>query len=425
MPPGAAERTTPDFWQYLESLKVPDWDKHILYLYRVEPSPSIPLGKFAGTIATASGQHVSWGDREEAELALAEKYGGGTFRAILKRGAERITQERIYIGGQARPLTPFVESVAADAGVSPMMSDASATARVASQAMSTIAGQEKLGMQVGMDALVTAANVIKGFTADRPAPTPPPASETDQLLKAVMVRMLERAMNPADPIETLGKLLEITRNLGVTANPAAATNPLVENILKTAVERLMAPPPATGALSTGTELVRQLPAVANYVSQALSDWRGGMEAQRDAEAIRHRAPVRTPPAPQTLPPARNQQPPQVVAPPPAPANPANGIPTGPSLEFVEQKVVEIIKEPISADEAADRVLSFLGELDPQLISQLVSLGEVGMVHLFNTRAMLKPLQSNPPRVLEFIRAFLKQVAEDEAAEQAAATQKPN
>ena len=85
--------------------------------------------------------------------------------------------------------------------------------------------------------------------------------------------------------------------------------------------------------------------------------------------------------------------------------------------------MEFLREPISTEEAADKVLDFLTLTEPKAVEQLVAYGETGLSQLFQTRAILKPATANMPRLLEFIRAFLRLHREDKEAE--ANERKPN
>ena len=98
---------------------------------------------------------------------------------------------------------------------------------------------------------------------------------------------------------------------------------------------------------------------------------------------------------------------------------------GPSTAFIESRIIQILQQPTSAEEAADAVLMYLHTNDgpdtppgQDSVTQLVKLGESGLVQLFNFRPKLKPATANMPRLLEFIRAFLKLYAEDQQTEQA-------
>lgn len=390
----AKERTTPEFWAYIENLKPSDWDRHILYVYRIEDNRSVPLEKCAGFMQLA-GRQVPVNDREEMEMAIAQKYGGRMFRLILKRGSERVTETRIHVDAPPKMVQPAILE-----GGGGTVSEASATADVAKQAMSTIAGQERQAVDVAVNALRGAAEVVQRFSQQ---PAAAPASETDQMFRAVMVRMLEKMMNPPappDPLDLLTKVLTLQAQL----NPGGTTgNPTIAKILDAAIEKLLNPPPAGPSGSASAELVRQLPAVASYVSQAMSQWRMGMEAQRDAVAIGQGREVPRIAPPAVQPPANN----------PTRLNPEpEVVPVGPGIEFVEGKIVEILREPVSAEEAAEDVAGFLDVMDKSLVPQLAALGEAGLVNLFQTRPALRPGIQNLPRLQDFIRAFLKIAAEN-------------
>jgi len=86
----------------------------------------------------------------------------------------------------------------------------------------------------------------------------------------------------------------------------------------------------------------------------------------------------------------------------------------PSLEFIESKIVEIFRQPISAEDAANDALAFLDTMDSKLVSTFVSLGEAGVMNLFQTRPVLKPATVNMPRLGEFVKAFFRLHGEMEA-----------
>jgi len=112
---------------------------------------------------------------------------------------------------------------------------------------------------------------------------------------------------------------------------------------------------------------------------------------------------------------------QVVPPPAAAPQP---VPGEPSIEFIEQKIVDILKKAISADEAADEVLAFLDLMAPPLIEQLAACTEAQLVQLFQTRPVLRQYH-DLARLQEFVRAFLKYSKEAEEPPAPAGAVKPN
>ena len=102
----------------------------------------------------------------------------------------------------------------------------------------------------------------------------------------------------------------------------------------------------------------------------------------------------------------------------------------PSPEFIEARIVDILKKPISADDAADEVLSFLDLVAPTtpqapgLVDQLSALTEAQLIQIFQTRPVLAQYH-DLARLQEFIRSFLKFANENEAAPGVDTTSKPN
>jgi hypothetical protein len=413
--PVSAERKTPDFWEYIEKIHSSEWDRHLLYLYRrqSDAGPMIPLEKCSGFMAMPDGTQVALNNREEVEFAIAKKHGGGTYRLILKRGSERVTEGRVMVDGPPKQFQPMADSATMVTSVT----EPSATADVAKQAMNLVASREEQAVNVAVNALRGAAEVVQRIstTTNQPA-TPNPA---DDLMRQAFVAVMQRMMNPPDPLDLLTKVLALQQQMGTgTSSPGS---PILSKVLDTALERMLNPPPSGPVASAGAELVRQLPQVANYVSEAIREWRIGVEAQRDAAALMTGKP------PNALPPGP-ARPGQVAPPQPVPTveprpNPAPGM-QGPSVEFLETKLIEILKEPISTEEAADEALAFLDRMDAQLPNQLAMLGEQGLLQLFQTRPILQQATQNLPRLQEFIRAFLK-YAQDNGRPTAPGEKKPN
>jgi hypothetical protein len=413
--PGA--RSTPEYWEYLATLdKNPEeWERHLVYLYRVDPKPSTPVDKCTQFMAMPDGQRILMSDKEEIEFAIARRWGGRDFRFIVKRGGERITETHVIIDAPPRPIAPLESSNGngngngAGATVTPYqsgtMSEAGSTAYVAGQAMHALTNQERQSAEIGFRAMETAANVMQRFAA-------PAANGTggDDLTRQFMQAMIARMMAPPpDPIDTLVKLLTVTRELGGgggTGGGGGAAAPLVDRILTTALDRFVNPTPSGPPVSASAELVRQLPQVAMTAVEGLREWRAGMEAQRDTVIAAQRG------VPQPNRPALPAQAQPQPAPNPNPPGATAVQP--PSLEFLETKIMEFWREPISTTEAAEKALDFLTLTAPDALEHLAGLGETGLTQLFGSRQILKPATQNMSRLLEFIRALLKMHAEDKA-----------
>jgi hypothetical protein len=398
----------PEFWSYIEALKPEDWHNHICYIYRMDPRQQMDYGsgtgstaleKVVGTLEIRPGVSIPFNDREEIELGIREKYGGKTFRLFLKRGSERICETRIT--NEYPPKYPAAGAMSGTPqGNSPVVlpaTDASNTADVARTAINTLAGQDARMTDVAVRALTGAAEVVTRMAATDRASSP-----MDQAFQAVMVRMLERSMDPPDPTRELERIANLVKILNPGGAPAATSNPMMERIMDAALERILNPATVAGPVATASaELVRALPTVATYIVEGIREWRVGAEAQRDTAAIMNGAPPRNAPSPTPAPPPRA---PQAL---PTTTQPPQGAGTVITIEFLESKMIEIFNEGAPAEDAADDFLTFLDRLAPEVITQLKSQGEAGLLNLFQTREILRPAINNMPRLREFIKAFLQ------------------
>ena len=405
---------TPDLWEYLRGLAQRndqnEWSKHMTYVYRVEPQPSVTLLKSANQFLTMpTGQQVSLADQEEIEFALNQNFGGGTFRIIVKKGPQWATQARFTLGGPIRTLTiPMDTSQSNGANPTTGHMGLGDTAAVAGRAFDALTSQERQSAEIGFAAMRTAADVMQRFAA------PAPGMGGDDLTRQLMAVMIQRMLAPPpDPLDLLTKVLALQSQL----NPAAQPNELLSKVMSAAVERILNPSSGTAPVNTGAALVQMLPTIGNQFVEGLREFAKVREHESKIMAMQ-RAGI---PVAAQAPNAQTVLPP--IAPNGAQPQPANG---GPSVEFVDRKIVEFLKAPTrSAEQAADDAMSFLDSLDPSAVPQLASLGEAGLLQLFSSRPILKEATNNMPRLVEFIRAFLRMHAEDVAAEGQQPASAPN
>jgi hypothetical protein len=399
----AEKKESPEFWSYLEKLLPSDWSPHshklFIYRYRAEENiagPMDPMEKNeTGVLVMPRGEEVALSNREDAEFAIAQKFGGGLFRLILKRGSERVAETKVHVDAPRRAITPaYMEPTGPTVST---MSDTSTPSDVAHHALNVMANQEKTGYEVAGAALRTTADVLARVAQMPTAPALPPPNETDSMLKMLMLKMMENMINKM-----------------TAPAPAETSNAFFAKIQEAAVENLLNPRPSGPVSSAGAELVRQLPQVGGSVVEAIREWRIGQEAQRDtALAMRGAVPTNR---------AVQQPTAALPAPPAANSAPGGGMGGAPSFEFVESRIIKIMGESATVDEAAEHTYEFLTDLDPAAVVQLTGLGEQGLLNFFSTRPVLKPATGNVPKLQEFIRAFLKYASEDGATQ---AGTKPN
>jgi hypothetical protein len=407
------DRSTPDLWTYLESLNTKngtEWDRHLIYIYRVEPGPSVPVEKCARYLNMPDGTQVSMSDQEAVEFALMQKYGGKVFRLIVKRGNERVTQGRVYVDAPVRPITVQPDMSGQGTGAQVAGNTMGDAAQIAGKAIDTIAGADHQAVRIGIDALGAAANIVRSFGT---APTVREGGG-DDITKQFMQVMIARAMQ--DPFEQFLRFMTVMREMNnVAGTPGAAAGmpaDMMQQFMKAMFEKFMNPQPAGAPVSASAELVRQLPQIGSTVAESLREFRMAREAELNIVRLQRPGPPAIPGQAQVIPPANG----------PATPPPTNG---APSMEFVEQRLVEILRQPVSAAQAADDAMAFLDGLDPNSIKELAKLGEGGLISLFQNRPVLKQATNNMPRLVEFIRAFLQLHAEDLAAAAAEAAQAPS
>lgn len=393
----APDQPAKDLWEYLAAITETDWRKHMVYGYRTEPAPKVPIFKCGDPILQMpNGQRVALADEQEMEFALLQNFGGGAFRILVKSGSQIVTAATININAPARPITiPLDASQGSGAQNGTTVNGMSDSAQIAGKAIDAISGQEHQAVNLGLSMMSTAANVVRNFGT---------GAQPDPVMQQMMQVLIARALAPPpDPLELLAKMIALMTSL----SPARTQDETTGTIMKAALDRLLNPTPAGAPVSIGAEIARQIPQLGTTIAEGLREFRLAREAELQMMQLSRTG---APGQPQMLPPS-------TAAPPSAPA-PAAGAPGAPSMDFVDKKIIEILQRPVSAEQAADDAMAFLSALDASALDQLSLLGEGGMLAFFQSRPILKAATNNMPRLVEFIRAFLKMHAEDKAAEAA-------
>lgn len=392
-------------------MKPSEWAQHITYVYRLLPAPSICIGKCGELFLLPDNSTVRIADQEALEFALNSHYGGGTYRLIVKRGSQRVTEGKFDLGGPIKNVSPIdlsaTNSNVPQAGNLPGTD--SATAAVARAGFDALGMQERQSAEIGFRAMSTAAEVMQRFAST-------PQNGEGLLIRELLAEMRSqnRGMNLPEILAAITSVIAILKDVGILGANGVG-NGLVEKLLGSAVDRFLHPEPNGAPVSASAELVRVLPTIGGAAIEGLKEWRLGMEAQRDAIAMSQRQlpaaqPVRpSGPNPQVIPPSQPAQNPQ---PPGAPTVAQQEL----SAELIETRIVEMLKANVPATQAAEDLYHFLevGQgPNGQIIPQLSMLGETGLVNLFSKRPILQPAwKMNSPRCVEFIRAFLKYASEE-------------
>lgn len=428
----AGERSTPEFWDFLENMKDDDWTngEYILAISREDPKPSQYGGINQlevitdGTMQVKPGAYVKINSREALQQAIRQKYGGKAFRLWLKRGRQRVTEGKCMNELPARmPMFDDNGGATAPAYFPPTpgapMNNGDSTASVANRAIDTLAqNQTPQIMSVAIDAISKAAALI----GQKPTET-----DLDVALRQAMIKRLVDPQTPAAPAEDeLQRAFKTALLARLTADPFDAfvrlkdlLQPAPTNHLKDTLD-FIATLKTSGLMGVSHGGVWELaasalPHIAGAAKEVMHEWRLGMEAQERGVAVMRGAN----PAPHVVSP-----PAQLPASNPAPQAPVSAEPGGPQvitgdppLEWVEQKIVDIFKRGETVDSTVDYVLDFLAVsypslipllMDPPKIDPRLKTGEEGLLMLFQNRPVLKQIPVNP-RLSEFIKKFIQRV----------------
>ncbi len=407
----------PDLWEYMELLGQQDWTNHVLYIYRLEPrlipttgEPAYIDRTYDGCIQMPNGQMAP-----VSSEVIKDKFGGRLFRLILKRGREIITVAKLAT--EAAPKYPEAASISNPPN-NPG-TDASAAAAIGSEAIKALSGQESAAINVAVNALKAASDVISSMIKPQ---QPAPGSVEKQLMQAALTRLLNPPKEP-DMLTMFGQLKTL---FAPTAAPTNTVKEVVETI--SALKNAGLIPSGDGSQRTnmGIELARQIPSVTNALKDSVHEWRMGVESQERTAAIsRGAAPPVTAPANYIAPSAAQPNPTILTnAAAPAAAQPPGNeeVSLDPPLEWIEHKIVDILKENLSVADTADETLAFLSRACPAMIPELLTAGErmvaagmipasatpgaAGILHLFQTRPILMQVPVNP-RLVEFIKTFIE------------------
>jgi hypothetical protein len=387
-----------DFWDYQANLTPEQWKEHDIYIYRYR------------TDSDGRSKRGPYVDKFVSPISLAMikgLMGGGRFNALMHDGRELVFNEDFEIEGAPKVYNPDGSAIFAPPAAAGTDGSANALGMkalemslnqpaIVTAMMSLLAEAAKQSIELVKAQQQPAQNPLETLRAAKEILTPVFAgaapSSANPIMDKLVDAMIARMLNPTDPIETFAKMVTAVKSFGLIGGDR---------------------------VNIGTELVRQLPTVAEQVKGAVHEWRMGMEAQAGAVAMsRGAVPVGGGPA---TPPV--QQPAMTTGGPATPAAAASGpqpvaevVPV-PPIEWVEQKIVEILSEPeANAEQCAEETFDWLIRTSPGLVLQLFQAGEAGILGLFSKRPILQQVQ-NSPRLVPFVKKFMTLCVEEKIEEQ--------
>jgi hypothetical protein len=415
------DRTTPEFWQFIEKMTPEMWGNDFtLYILREDPKPSLyggtnTLEKCPGYISMPDGTKQPLSSREDIELAIKQKYGGKAFRLILKRtNGERICEGKCI--NEAQPRYPDANPQSFQ-GPLPNASAQGSSDGVAIKAMDTIANQNPQLINIAIDAVSRAAEIVSRHAATPPAAPPAQDNDLDRAFKQAMITKL--LAPPPDPFEMFVKFKQLMSDGGGSSSP----NAMVDKVLTAAIDRFMNPVTAVTGRTTLLDVGREvLPALINGGKEIMHEYRLSLEAQAHIAETQRGLPMQPQPV-QQIP---IVQPAPVAQPNPQPPPPA----AAPSMTFpqIAGYIANVVKNAQhSTDEAVEDVLAFLYNtspdgtlvrllLDPPKLDRNLKPGKDGLLQLFQFEPSLNTCLTNLPRVSDFLDKFIIAATEAERQE---------
>jgi len=404
------ERPKEPFFEYCAKLKPNEWmgggGEHQIYLYRGTKSKRGPAcEKF---VTGPFDQFVVQG-----------RWGGGDFNAMMKRGDLIIFNEDFSCEGPAR--TPA--DISSSASVSTNQNGHSAsdplimamTALIdelrAARGGTNVQDSIRTAMQLNAEALRMGVDGARNAVATAVPPVAP-NNPMDDLTRQFMAAAIQKMLNPADPIVAFSAMVTAMEKLGFGKGSGERS-------------------------SLAVEALRQLPEVGKYALGAFTEFRRAKEIE--ATAVENMRKLREMgPMPANAPvniPAQPVQNAQAAPIPPANATlapPAQAELTPDQMQQMQMAEIERVIAEIASDEgctveeAARDAVIYLDRTNAALLNWLHSLGEEGLLQLFQREPILQRVPQNP-RLTEFIKKFLVLSAPEEgesgASESAAASTK--
>jgi hypothetical protein len=380
--PGKKPRRPPIF-DYLPTLSAQDWKEKecVLYLYRYDrvTGEKNALEKFNEAIDP---------------FTVKRLYGGGHFNVMMKEGPELIYN--VDFGCEGEEITPAHTSAAA--------APTDGNSAVTLEALRMMSNPEIMRMQMELytTAAKNAMDIMRSQipTAQDPLATlrnakeilglgAPVADPFREMFMGILVKLIERSMNPADPIESFTKMAAAVK--GITGEGGTGGG---------------------DALST---LIAQAPTLGKYVVEGMREARMTTEANyRITMAQRGGVPPNIPSS-QVI--DVSAEPGRI--PNPAPAEAATGsespsepkVISGPSQEWVFLRIVEMVRDPRT--EGSD-LLRFLDNVKADsLVDQIAQLSHDQIITLFKSDQILATV-ADDPRLPQLIDEFLMACKEEKS-----------
>lgn len=426
----AAAPEKPDFWVYMQSLTPDQWKDHIVYLTRELPRTTINgMGGYLVKL-------VQPFDIEEIKQA----YGGQEFSYIMKRKNEIMYSGRFKIEAPAK--LDAAREIAGQANTSAPANDAGTTGLL-QQFVGVLRDELQRSRENG------------GGTSDAAIEMVTKASDR------AMEIVTKQVPTPQDPSAQLLATVKLMNELRppVAAGGDSTLNQLMMAVLPKLVERLFAPVDPLAQVTSLLAVFDKLEGLRGGGGGGKRDWKqmaleAGMDAlpkvldtinrsRESAPPPRHIVPA-APATPGVLP----QVPPHGAAAPAAPAMPNGGLRTVPLANgadgtfpqqpggdgaaqppaadakpeaFTEDQYNTIVKrhilEMVAMGLGGDSIVEYLERAQPDVLAQIEKFTDAQVEMFFNSDQILAIVVQHPrwKEVLGEVREYLAEIAADDGS----------
>lgn len=434
-----AEKEKQDFWSYMAGLTTEQWKDHIVYLTREQPKTTI---NGVGGYLTKLVQSFDVEDIKQA-------YGGREFSYIMKRDNKLIYSGRFSVEAPPRfdsARESAGTAVASSNGESALLKDfvnvlreelqrsreANNTANPATdEAIKLVSSASEKAMNIvaeranangsgnSTQQLSELVNIVKGLI--------PQQSSDGGILGMVLKPLLEKLLTPPDPMAQVTTFLTIFEKIDSIRGGGGDSKPKDWRAML-----------AEGVVAKGPELLREVRETFQESTKAATEKRATAEAIERMETARRNggAPAAQPGAPSAVPAHAAVMPAGPLRTVPlersAPAEPAATPAAAPGMsaaetdavgKFMEQRIVEMIRD----DRDPEDVVDFIEDVDPTLNDMLATYS-ADMVTTFLAARPIIGHATQHPKWNDFLFAaqkYIKEIREEDKAIEAAAAAVPS
>jgi hypothetical protein len=212
LPPQAEEtpekKEKPNFWNYIAQLSPAEWNHHTIYLYRTKPLTGM---KAKERYLDVFAQPFTVDD-------IRKRFGGEEFRAMLVRENKIVANEEFAI--EAPPKYDMTREVPLGNTAAQTAASDAVTQKVVDQFLGERRGENDMFGEAHRKSLdILADGYRQAVAAVAEAPKPNGGTNSDDLFKALILKMLDR-----NPMKEMMEALAFAREMGLIPKAGEAVS---------------------------------------------------------------------------------------------------------------------------------------------------------------------------------------------------------